>query len=387
MKIAQACIRFNAPGGAEAHVKAISLGLARRGHAVTVFSTDLETEIPWKKFSARPLEPAGLDVRRFEVLRDTMPFRRYPVIPGLVDALVTADADLYHAHSHRYYQVWAAARAAERTGRPLVVTPHFHPPEASLPGWSKSLMWLSDKRQAESIYKHAAKVITVTESEKDFISHFVPREKCVTIPNGIDAKWWGEDADGRLFRDRFHVEGEYVLYSGRLADNKGLEVLLRAFSRIKATDLTLVLAGGDWGVKAALEAEVKRLGLGARVRFVGFIEDAATYRSAMAGARMFVLPSQYEAFGIVLLEAMARGKPVVATRVGGVPDVVSDGVDGFLVPFGDHEAMAARIDRLVLDPNLSAQMGDAGKKKALADYSWDTIVERIESVYREVMRR
>jgi glycosyltransferase involved in cell wall biosynthesis len=230
-------------------------------------------------------------------------------------------------------------------------------------------------------------VITVTESEKGFISHFVPREKCVTIPNGIDAEWWGESADNRLFRDKFQVEGEYVLYSGRLADNKGLDVLLRAFSRIKATDLTLVLAGGDWGVKAALEAEVKRLGLEARVRFVGFIEDAATYRSAMAGARMFVLPSQYEAFGIVLLEAMARGKPVVATRVGGVPDVVSDGVDGFLVPFGDHVAMAARIELLLSDPGLSAQMGEAGKKKALADYSWDTIVERIESIYRDVLRR
>lgn len=384
MRLAEVCVRFGAPGGAEAHVAALAGELARRGHEVVVVTSDLYTEVPWRRGGPFEPPPPGVEVVRLPLPEHTMPGlpRR---MEGLAEALAAADADVLHGHSHRYPHLVTMARVARRLGAPYCVTPHYHPVEAGAPLWKRAAAQAFDLLEAARVYKGAARVFTVTSLERRYLAHLVPQAKMVTIPNGIHVAAWRRGLDGRAFREAAGLDGDYVLYAGRLASNKGLATLLRAWAilapRHGAT--TLVLAGADWGQRAALEALVRSLGIGERVRFVGYLAPEL-HRSAVAGCRVFVLPSEWEAFGIVLLEAMAAGKACVATAVGGVPDVVRDGVEGLLVPPRDAPALAAALERVLRDDALAARLGAAGRRRA-QEHDWPVLAGRLEAEFEAVL--
>ncbi|HVL49621.1 MAG TPA: glycosyltransferase family 4 protein [Candidatus Thermoplasmatota archaeon] len=382
MHVAQVCVRFGGPGGAEAHVKALAAGLARRGHRVTVVTTDLWTEIPWVRRdpSDFPPPPEGVEVVRVPALEGLPPLSRAPAFPGMFRALgALEDVDVIHAHSHRYFQLWPAAWVSHRRGIPLAVTPHYHPAEDHLPAWKRGLARVVDHAMAATVYARASRILTVTDREKDLLS-FLPRGKMVTVPNGLDVARWRAPAPATPFAT------PYILYAGRLASNKGLATLIDAFAALAPArpGLRLVLVGEDWGERGRLEKRAADLGLADRVLFAGHLDEAG-YRSAMAGAAVFALPSAWEAFGIVLLEAGMAGLPVVATAVGGVPDVVEEGVTGHLVPYGDAATLADRLGALVDDPVRAAAMGRAGAKRA-EGFDWGAIVERLEGVYLAMLR-
>jgi starch synthase len=117
---------------------------------------------------------------------------------------------------------------------------------------------------------------------------------------------------------------------------------------------------------------------------VGFVRDPELLASAYREARLLVLPSEYEAFGLVLLEAMAQGTPVVASRVGGIPEVVEDGVSGLLVPPGVPHALWEAIARMWTDAALRTKFGEAGQKKVVPRFSWEAVAGRLDRIYREV---
>ena len=161
----------------------------------------------------------------------------------------------------------------------------------------------------------------------------------------------------------------HLLFVGRLSRVKGMAVLLEAFARIlprhPGTLLTLV---GDGPERAALEAQARSLGVEQAVRFEGFLSQAAV-AGQLAAAAVFVLPSFAEGLPVVLMEAMASRRPVVATRIAGVAELVEDGVGGFLVPPGDVEALADRLDRLLADPDLRVRMGLEGRRVVERDFA------------------
>lgn len=375
MRIVQVCVRFGAPGGAEAHVAAISRELAGLGHEVVVHTSDLHTEVPWRKDGVFEAPPEGVSVVRhpMEVVR--RPHRRI-LMRGLREALVESRADVFHGHSHRYLHLRAMASAARATARPWCVTPHYHPIEAHEPGWKHVGGWAMDRVDARLIYRGASRVFTVTDLERRFIAHLAPPGKMVTIPNGIDLGSW-QGPHGAAPHG-----SPYVAYAGRLASNKGLAHLLDAWAGVakRHPSVDLILAGRDWGVGDALRGQARALGIEGRVRFVGHLDDA-TYRATIANATCLVLPSEWEAFGIVLLEAMACGVPVVATRVGGVPEVVAHGEDGLLVPYGDPDALGEAIARVIEDETLARRMGARGRDKASA-YDWPVLVRKLERELR-----
>lgn len=179
-----------------------------------------------------------------------------------------------------------------------------------------------------------------------------------------------------------------LLFVGRMVERKGVHVLLDALAA--ADDLPAVLhLLGDGPERAALEARAERLGLGERVRFHGFVPAEALERR-LAETDALVLPAVVDAkgdtegLGVVLLEAMAYAKPVVASRAGGIVDVVEDGESGLLVPPGDPAALAGALRRLAADPAAAARMGEAGRERVRTRFSWDSIAERLAGVYREV---
>jgi glycosyltransferase involved in cell wall biosynthesis len=216
----------------------------------------------------------------------------------------------------------------------------------------------------------------------------VPRDRLVVIPNFVDrAAFDGAAAERRRhWRQAFGILGDEVVVGvvANLYPVKNHAMLLRAAARIASTwpAVRYVLAG-DGGERAALEAQARQLGLEQRIILPGRVSPEPGLARAFDIA---VLTSWEEGFPNWLVEAMAAGLPVVATRVGGVPDAVVDGETGFLVPPDDDERLAAGLVRLLEDRTLAAHMGSAGRERARRLYHEDTVLRSLESLYESLAR-
>jgi glycosyltransferase involved in cell wall biosynthesis len=171
----------------------------------------------------------------------------------------------------------------------------------------------------------------------------------------------------------------------RLAPQKGHRVLFDALPAVRdaVPDVHARLIGHEeLSTTAELRAYAVERGVADLVAFEGFRADIA---QVMADLDVFVLPSLWEGFGLVLLEAMAAGRPVVASAVGPIPEIVVDGVTGLLVPPGDSTALAAAIVRLLRDPELASALGKAGRVRVERELRIDTMVERTEALYGELL--
>lgn len=174
----------------------------------------------------------------------------------------------------------------------------------------------------------------------------------------------------------------YVFAIGRHVPQKGFDVLLRAFAAAGHVGHDLAIAG-DGPEHASLRALADELGVASRVRWAGRVDHAEAVRW-FAGASLFVLPSRHEPMGIVNLEAMACGLPVIASRVGGVPELVRDGEEGLLVPAEDVAALAAALRRLCGEEALRRRLGEAGRARA-RQFDWSGLCDEYEQVYAEAI--
>jgi glycosyltransferase involved in cell wall biosynthesis len=208
--------------------------------------------------------------------------------------------------------------------------------------------------------------------------------RVAVIPPGIDLHRFDRARVDPALTARFRQGASRVVGTvGRLADQKGLHVLLDAAPRLLAEDPgTRLLIVGDGPLRPSLERQARRLGVEHAVAFVGHQVDVVPAYSAMD---VFVLPSRYEGFGIVFLEAMAIGVPVVGTRVVGSEDAVADGVTGLLVPYGDAPALAAAVTRLLSDCGLCERVRAEAARKVARDHGREAMALRTESLYRELI--
>jgi glycosyltransferase involved in cell wall biosynthesis len=217
-----------------------------------------------------------------------------------------------------------------------------------------------------------------------------PAAKVVTIHNGIDlsrvvAPSQQEVAD---FRRELDLSDDVAVVAvvARLHPEKGQEYLFRALPRLLAATggkLRLLVAGTG-PFREAYEREVSALGVGATVRFLGFRADVTRI---LAASDVVVLPSVAEAFGLVLAEAMAMQRAVVATRVGGIPEIVADGVTGILVPPASPTALADAIWLLLRDPARRAQLGEAGRRRVIESFRFETMMKRYEGLYERLLHK
>ncbi len=179
-----------------------------------------------------------------------------------------------------------------------------------------------------------------------------------------------------------------ILFVGRLVERKGVSVLIEAVGRLQNRDARLVIVG-EGPERSRLEALSRQTGVADRVEFRGKVSDAELQR-AYQRASAFVLPSvldtrgDTEGLGVVLLEAMNYGVPVVASRIGGIVDVVADRDSGLLVPAGDPTALAEALDGLFASPDEARRLGEGGRKRLREQFSWDAIVARWDALYRSL---
>ena len=394
MKVAQLATRFPpAPGGVEQHVAELAPRLHARGHTVDVYTSDLYREFPGMERlpASVPREETTSWGRVHRLPVWSFPGElHYTFFRGLSEALARDRPEIVHAHTYGTNQVAAASRHRRRTGTPFVLTAHFHPIWSIEGGWFRHrLRAFYDRYVAGGVVRNASRIIVQTHEEERLLRSFgLALPPVEVIPPGYRALP-PPPPDSPNFAERFRIPGPYVLFVGRLASNKGLLDLVPAFAQLGKADpiAQLVLVGEDGGQRAAVEARAKALGLADRVHLVGHVEEDAVLSSAYRGARLTVLPSEYEAFGLVLLESLAAGTPVVASRVGGIPEFVEDGKAGLLVPPRSPEALAEALGRLWTDRELERRLGEYGRDVVVPRYDWDHIVDRIDAVYREVAVR
>jgi glycosyltransferase involved in cell wall biosynthesis len=178
-------------------------------------------------------------------------------------------------------------------------------------------------------------------------------------------------------------ETHTLLFLGRLGERKGSYDLLRAVASISDDfpDLKLLM-GGDGEIEK-IRVEAQRLGIADKVELLGWVRGPDK-TALLTRASVYVLPSYNEGLPMSVLEAMAAGLPVISTPIGGIPEAVTDGVEGNLVKPGDVDAFSAALRRLLSDPSLRRQMGEAARLKVETVFSMDRIVPQIEALYREL---
>jgi glycosyltransferase involved in cell wall biosynthesis len=382
MKVALVALRFDAPGGVETNVRETARRLRAAGEDVRVYASDLYDEARWVRRSDFAPEVDGVPVRRFAVRKRMVPRLTMPMMVGLVDALSEGRPDVIHAHSHRYGHILQAAAVAEERRIPLVVSLHYHPADLGEPPTKRALLRLQDVGFGATAYRVARVLLVETEHEAALVREFAPADRIRIIPPGIELADWTHPESDRVALGR--VPPEYFLFVGRLASNKGLTGLLDAYARLDPADRRpLVFAGPDWGERAGLEARARTLGISTNLRFLGHVDDPGELRALVRGAQLLVLPSEYEAFGLVLLDAMAAGTPIVATAVGGVPEVLDGGAAGRLVPYGDPAALAAALRDVSGDPAATERRVRTAAER-VRQYDWAIAIRQLRAIYDEL---
>ncbi len=383
MKIVHVTLRFDAPGGVETNVRELSRRLREAGDEVEVFASDLYDEANWDRRSNYRPSVDGVPVRRFPVHRRLVPHLNLPMMVGLVDALAESGADVIHAHSHRYGHVLQAAAVARRTGIPLVISTSYHPADRRESRRNRALLRLDDFAFGMTAYRVARAVVVQSELEASLLREFAPADRLRLVPPGVDLAEWSHPADDRP--DGLELPEDYFLFVGRIASNKGLPTLVEALATIPPSERrALVLMGSDWGEQAQLEALAERRGVRPLLRFLGHVPDRRGYRAVIRRARALVLPSEWEAYGFVLLEAMAAGTPIVATAVGAVPEVLDHGRLGRLVPYGDPAALGAALRAIVGEPEEARRRVAAGAAH-VQTLDWSRSADGFRRLYREVV--
>jgi len=309
-------------------------------------------------------------------------------------AMTAAVSRAQLVHSHTWYANLAGHLSALLYGVPHVMTAHslepLRPWKAEQLGGGYALSSWCERTAIES----AAAVIAVSEGmASDILVTYpdVSPDRVHVIHNGIDADLYRPDPR-RDVLDRYGIDPgrPSVVFVGRVTRQKGLPVLLRAAERLDPT-AQLVLCAGQADTPQ-LEAEVT--GLVERLRatrsgvvWIPVMLARTEVIQILSHATLFVCPSEYEPLGIVNLEAMACGCAVVASAVGGIPEVVADGETGLLVPPGDEATLAAAMNELIGDPARAAGLGSRGRQRAVAEFSWDKIAAQTADLYARLAAR
>ena len=342
------------PSGQTRVILDLARGQAAAGHRVGVACP-----------ARSPLEQM---VREARVTAAPLTFGR-PPDTGATLARIAAEqrADVVNAHSSRDRKAVLWARARGRLGAAVVFTRHVRtltfPPR---------LWWQS---------RHVDRIIAVSgDVARRLAARGAVREKIVVVPNGLPPDFLArrpEPAAVAAARERI-ARRPHAPIIGVVSRRKAQEVLLRAARHIERP-LNIAFIG------IAAEPALERLAAGVprhAVTFVPFTADPRPYYACLA---VSALPSRQEGLSIAQLESMALGIPFVGSRYAGIPDLVTDGVDGLLVEHGDTRAWARAIERLLDDPGLAARLSEAARKKVLASFTFARTLERTEAVYREAI--
>jgi glycogen(starch) synthase len=367
-ELSPAWVAYDPIGGMQNHAAELTRCLDRLGVAQLVVTSRLAGPADSVRFGAHgQVIRTGL---RVPVLRQGW------ALLAARHALGGGPVDLVHVHCGEDLAVLPLARlAARHHGCPLVATVHLSVRHGLRPVAPRGVLLRAAGGTVERWLLPAADaVIALTPSTaRQLRADGIPAGRVHVIPPGYDPALFA-----RAAADPFPgLPRPRVAYLGRLAPQKDVGTLLEAFAYLPSG--TRLLLVGDGPDRAALQRRAQRFG--SRVHFAGFVPHAAV-PAVLQHVDLLVLPSLYEDLSSALIEAMAAGLPVVATRVGGTADLVHNGVNGLLVAPRDPAALAAAISRILADPATAARLSAAARRTAAA-YAWTDLARAVLDVYRQ----
>jgi glycosyltransferase involved in cell wall biosynthesis len=380
MKIAMVA-PYYAPhvGGVESHVHDMAKYMVDQGDHVTVLTSRYDKHLPALE------RREGIIVRRVPTAIEAL---RTPFMPRVHQEILDGDWDIVHSHTPPPFTAYFACTAAEARGIPHVLTYHCDD-EITLPAIGPVLVALYRESLGRWTLAHSTQVVVSTESYAR-TSRLVWRYDPEVIGAAIDAKRFSPMVDGSKVRTHLRIpppeEGHMVLYVGRLVPHKGVEFLLEAVPKLRPSAHLVVVGTGPWGATLGRRAEM--MGVADRVTFAGavpFSELPQYYRAA----DITVLPSisRLEAFGLVGLEGMASERPVVLSDIPGVREVIEDGVEGFHARPVDPDDIAGKVNTLLDDPHLRAEMGQRGRQRVLERFTADVVGKQFRDIYLRILEQ
>lgn len=367
-------------GGASVAAHNLAAEMAKRGHEIEVFTSSIDARDKIEKYDAMTIHRYGTNLR----------ISTSNISLGIFKKPMDYDVDIAHVHFDIPPGPFAGLLYAKIKKVPLVVTYHGDWAEDFGSFLRRVGITLINRHLVDKILSHSAVIISPSRQYIDkskFLQNH--KERTVAIPNAIhlsdfELQYSKEECRKEL---GLPLDKKIILYFGFLTPYKGPDILIESMKRIigEISDTILIFAG-----KGAMADELKvlaaRLGVEKNVLFVGFVENnlKSLYYKA---ADIFCLPStkSTESFGISNLEAMASGVPIVASNIGGIPDVVDDGINGLLVPPKNPEKLAYAIIYLLNNEETRVHMGKKGREK-VQNYSWRMVAEETEKIYNEVLK-
>ncbi|MGQ4807897.1 D-inositol 3-phosphate glycosyltransferase [Candidatus Entotheonellaceae bacterium PAL068K] len=387
-------------GGMNVYVRELSRHLGQQGTAVDVYTRRQDPCLPTVVEYAPQVRVVHLNAG------PTTPYTKHRVwyhLPEFIEQVqgFMAQHDLQYQllYSHYWLSGWVALQLRRYLQVPMVHMSHTlgYPKNAAA-----QQAWEQEPPRRLQVEHDVLTCSEALIAESPASKHHMVQEygvaaaKIHVIPGGVDpAVFWPQDRQQARHTLGLEAEAPMLLFVGRLQPLKGIDTFLRAAQRVRQqhAQLQVCIVGGGVDTQDDHEAQELRrlrglsqaLGLSPHVRFIK-AQPQAVLAQYYAAADVFVMPSHYESFGMVVLEAMACGTPVVASRVGGLTSTVVPGRTGFLVPEGDWQAFAQAVARLLDSPTLRQACAQASMKRARA-FTWPRIVERTTWLYECLLRQ
>jgi len=369
----------NVYGGAGVHIKYLTRALSSKIH--------VEVRTPG---TAGKIEDEKIRVLRYEpwkILRKgcNPKFNSLLEAFSLDLALVKDPIDSEIVHAHTWYMSLAGFYAKQLYDLKLVTTVHSLEPKRPWKAEAIGNAYRLSTWAEQTGLMASDKIIAVSKADKEDIvdCYGIDRNRIEVIPNGVDIEKYGKREDPSVLR-KYGIKKPYVLFLGRLSRQKGV------FETVKASDslpkeVKLVLVTGKADEKGLEKELAKEVGRRGNILWVNKMLTEEETVALYSDAEVFVSPSVYEPFGIMNLEAMACGLPVVSTKVGGIKDVVLDGETGILISPESAVEVAEAVNKLLGDPQLAKRMGEKGRERVEKEFSWERIAERTLALYKFIL--
>ena len=375
-------------GGMNVYIRQVARELSNRGIYVDIFTRYHDPRDPQIEQVAEKARVIHISAGDFSDDKTTIPYH----LPEFVCRLLeyTTQHRLSYDVIHSHY--WLSGRVA------TILARHWNTPHVA------SFHTLSEiKRQARvgerepeertlgeaKVILSADSIVAFSQHERDAMIRLyeAPDEKIEVIPCGVDVDLFRPMDQGIARRKLGLQDSKVVLYVGRLEPLKGVDIILRAVAQLEQGDpVKTIIVGGDLqedSEMCRLKSLSQELGISRQVSFLGRLEqqELPTYYSA---ADICVMPSYYESFGLVALESMACGTPVIASRVGGLPTIVKNSYNGYLIPWHCPEPFADGLDVLLGSPSVRSAMSEAARRTAVS-MQWPLVVDNLINSYQALL--
>jgi glycosyltransferase involved in cell wall biosynthesis len=353
-------------------------GLAKLGHEVTLFIADKPPK--WQTLRSRKIE------KRIEKYDGFTVYRLHggpevgivPLVPSLFLTLLKMKFDIIHVHDFYHASSFYGAIASRAKRIPFILTQHTEQLPSKV---TNALLYLANAYTlGRHIFSHSCKTIALdTAIKAHLVAMGADESKIEIIPNGVDTQLFSPDCKN-ILETKWAISRPVILFVGRLVEDKGVKYLLRAFSEVieEVPDAKLVIVG-----KGPQEKELKKLqeSLGlTHIFFLGTVETKFM-PNIYYGSDVLVLPSIREPFGNVVIEAMAVGRPVIGSYVGGMKDTIVHEVTGYHVQPRNSRQLSKYLTRLLKDEYLRKRLGENARMRVLKHYDQELLVQRVEQMY------